>query len=53
MRKKTCFVIFIISAVVAVIGLLSFLGGLKPVNIGAFLFPAVVSISMFCMYKKK
>lgn len=52
MKKSTYRVIAIISLVVAIIGLVSFVGGIKPVNIGAFVFPLLVSGIFFWLYKK-
>ena len=43
MNKKTYKTIAIIALVVSIIGLVSFVGGIKPVNIGAFVFPLLVS----------
>lgn len=53
MKKKTYLIISIIAAVAAVIGLISFIGGIKPVNIGAFVFPLLLAAVMFFQYKKK
>ena len=53
MSKKTCQTIAIIALVVSIIGLVSFVGRMRPVNIGAFLFPLIVSISFFRRSKKK
>ena len=47
MNKKTYKTIAIIALVVSIIGLVSFVGGIKPVNIGAFVFPLLVS--GFCL----
>lgn len=51
-NKKTYKTITIIATVVAVIGLISFVGGIKPVNIGAFVFPAVIALWAFCKYRR-
>lgn len=53
MNKKTYKTIAIIALVVSIIGLVSFVGGIKPVNIGAFVFPFLVSGIFFWLYKKK
>ena len=53
MNKKTYKTIAIIALVVSIIGLVSFVGGIKPVNIGAFVFPLLVSGIFFWLYKKK
>ena len=52
MNKKTYKTITIIATIVAVIGLISFVGGIRPVNIGAFVFPAVIALWAFCKYRK-
>ncbi len=46
-------IIAIISMVISIIGLLSFLGDIKPVNIGVFVFPLLISGLFFLLYKKK
>lgn len=53
MNKKNYKTIAIIASVVSVIGLASFIGGSKPVNIGAFVFPLLISGVFFWLYKKK
>lgn len=50
--KKTYKAIAIIALVVSIIGLVSFAGGIKPVNIGAVVFPLFVSAIFFWLYKK-
>ena len=52
MTKKTYKAIAIIALVASIIGLVSFVGGIKPVNIGAFVFPIFVSAIFFWLYKK-
>lgn len=52
MNKKTYKIISIVATVIAVIGLLSFVGGIRPVNIGAFLFPAIIALWAFLKYRK-
>ena len=52
MNKKTYKTITIIATVVAVIGLISFVGGIKPVNIGAFVFPVAIASWAFCKYRR-
>ena len=37
----------------SLLGLASFLGGIKPVNIGAFVFPLLLAAAAFIRYKKK
>ena len=37
----------------SLLGLASFLGGIKPVNIGAFMFPLLLAAAAFLLYKKK
>lgn len=51
MNKKTCKIISIIFCVIAVIGLVSFVGGIRSVNLGAFIFPAIISAGAFWAYK--
>lgn len=53
MKQRTCKIIAILALIVSVIGLVSFLGGIKPVNIGAFVFPLLISGFFFWLYKKK
>ena len=50
MNKKTYRIIAIITLDISGIGLLSFIGGIKPVNIGAFVFPLLVSGIFFWLY---
>ena len=52
MNKKTYKIIGIVATVIAVIGLISFVGGIRPVNIGAFIFPEIIALWAFCKYKK-
>ena len=52
MNKKTYKIISIVATVIAVIGLLSFVGDIRPVNIGAFVFPAVIALLAFWRYRK-
>lgn len=44
--------IMYIASVIAALGLISFIGGVKPVNIGAFVFPALIAIWAFYNYRK-
>lgn len=53
MKPKTYKIIAYIAAAVAVLGLLSFFGGIKPVNIGAAVFPALIALWAFYKYKKQ
>lgn len=53
MSKKTCKIIAIIALIVSAIGLVSFVGGIRPVNIGTFVFPLLISGIFFGMYKKQ
>ena len=52
MSRKTHKIIAIIALVISIIGLVSFIGGIKPVNIGTFVFPFVISCIFFWLYKK-
>lgn len=51
--KKTYKAVAIIALAIAVIGLVSYIGGIRPVNIGAFVFPLCVSGVFLWLYKKK
>lgn len=53
MNVKTYKIIMYIVSLIAVLGLVSFLGGIKPVNIGAFVFPALIAIWAFCRCRNK
>lgn len=52
MNKNKYKIIAIIAMIISVIGLVSFFGGVRPVNIGAFVFPLLVSIVFFWLHKK-
>ena len=52
MQQKAFKLIAIVALVVAIIGLISFLGGMRSVNIGAFVFPLLISGIFFWIYKK-
>ena len=52
MNKKTYKIISMVATAIAVIGLLSFVGGIRSVNIGAFLFPAIIALWAFWKYRK-
>ena len=52
MRAKAYRMIMYIASVIAALGLISFIGGVKPVNIGAFVFPALIAIWAFYNYRK-
>lgn len=52
MSRKTYKIIAIIALVISIIGLVSFIGGIKTVNIGAFVFPLLISGIFFRLYKK-
>lgn len=53
MSNKTYKIIMVIALIVSAIGLISFIGGIKPVNIGAFIFPALIAIWAFYNYQRK
>lgn len=53
MNRELCRTIAIIALVVAVIGLLAFVGGVRPVNIGAFVFPLLVSGVFYWLSARK
>lgn len=52
MRAKTYRIIMYIASLIAALGLVSFIGGTKAVNIGAFIFPALIAIWAFYNYRK-
>lgn len=52
MRAKAYRIIMYIASLIAALGLISFIGGIKAVNIGAFVFPALVAIWAFYNYRK-
>lgn len=53
MSRNACKIISIISLVIAIIGLVSYIGRISPVNIGAFIFPAVIGAVFLGQYIKK
>lgn len=53
MTKKTCKGCAIACLLISLLGLASFLGGIKPVNIGAFVFPLLLAAAAFILYKKR
>lgn len=53
MKKGALKTVAIIAGAVAVIGLLSFIGDIRTVNLGAFVFPVMIAIGAFIAYKKK
>lgn len=52
MNRNVYKTIAIVALIVAVIGLVSCLGGLRSVNLGAFVFPLLVSGVFFYLYKR-
>ena len=52
MSRKTLKIIAVIALVISIIGLVSFIGGIKPVNMGSFVFPLLISGIFFWLYKK-
>lgn len=52
MRAKAYRIIMYIASLIAALGLISFIGGIKAVNTGAFVFPALVAIRAFYNYRK-
>lgn len=50
MTKKTCKGCAIACLLISLLGLVSFLGGIKPVNIGAFVFPLLLAASVAVSY---
>ena len=53
MSKKAYKTISIITCVIAVIGLISLVGSVRAVNLGAFIIPATISIGTFIAYTVK
>ena len=53
MSKKTFKILTIVCCCISLIGLISFIGGIKPVNIGAFVFPLILACGSFVLYKKQ
>ena len=53
MQKKIYRNIAVLFAAITLLGLLAYFGGIRPVNIGVFVFPALIAGAAFYMYKKK
>ena len=53
MKKNTYKTAAIVALIISVIGLVSYIGGLKPVNIGIFVFPLLISGTCFSLHKKQ
>lgn len=53
MKKGALKTVAIIAGAVAVIGLLSYIGGIRSVNAGAFVFPALIAALALVAYKKE
>ncbi len=51
MSGKTYLVISILFAVISLIGLVSLIGGIRIVNVGAFVFPLLIAIFAFLKYR--
>lgn len=52
MNKNIYKIISIIFYIISICGLVSFVGGVRNVNIGAFIFPAIISFIVLLLYKK-
>lgn len=52
MTKKIYKILAIVFCIISLIGLVSFIGGIKHVNIGAFVFPFILAIVSFVLYKR-
>ncbi len=52
MSKKTYRIITIVATVVAVIGAAAYYGGIKEVNIGVVLCPAIIALCSLYKYRK-
>lgn len=50
---KTFKIAAICFAIIAIIGLISFVAGTRNVNIGAFIFPAILALVMMGVYIRK
>ena len=50
---KACKIFAIIFSVIALIGLIRFVGKMTPVNAGNFIFPAIVAVLFTCAYFRK
>ena len=53
MNRDTCKIIAISAMAAALIGLASFAGRTRGVNLGAFIFPLLISVIFFFLYKRK
>ena len=53
MSKETYKTVSIIAGIVAVIGLVSLLGGIRAVNLGAVIIPALISAGSYAAWRKK
>lgn len=53
MTKQACKIFAIVFSIIAVLGLLSFFGGIRSVNFGVFVFPLILAIIFFILFKKK
>ena len=49
---KKVWIAAIVFAVIALIGLVSFIGNMRSVNAGAFILPGIVSAVLFYLYAK-
>lgn len=52
MNTKIYRIIMYAAAVIAILGLISVCGGVKSVNIGAFVFPVLIAVWAFYGYNK-
>ena len=53
MSKKTYRILAIVWTLIAVIGLLAYVGGIRRVNIGAFVFPLSLAITFWSRSRRK
>lgn len=53
MKTKTYLIIAIVAAVAALIGLVKWIGGMQPVNIGTFVFPMIIAMWSYGVYLRK
>lgn len=50
--KRKMRILLIISSVITLIGLISFIAQTRGVNSGAFIFPGIITLVLFFKYKK-
>ena len=53
MIKGVCKTVTVIAGLVSLVGLISFVGGIRAVNAGAFIFPALIAVGAYMAFIKK